>query len=351
MTFDQIISGLQNKVYHPVYFLSGEEPYYIDLIADYIQDHVLNEMEKEFNLSVYYGRDTDINTLIGAAKRFPMMSNYQVVILREAQTMPNLVPGAKVDKDGPKKKEKNEKHPLEAYVENPLKSTILVICYKYKTIDKRKSFAKTIDKSGVLFESAKLYDDKIPAWITHHAKEKGLSINPKATMLLAESLGSDLCRIVNEMDKLTLNIPAGTEITPELVEMYIGISKDYNVFELQKAIGRKDISKSNQIMNHFASNPKENPLIMTISILFSFFSKLMLLHSSADKSRPALASLLSVNPFFLNDYLDAAKNFSSDRIHKIISLLREYDMKAKGVDNITTEESELMREMLWKIIH
>jgi DNA polymerase III subunit delta len=153
------------------------------------------------------------------------------------------------------------------------------------------------------------------------------------------------------MDKLTLNIPVGTEITPELVEMNIGISKDFNVFELQKAIGRKDIYKSNQIMNHFASNPKENPLIMTISILFSFFSKLMLFHSSSDKSRTAVASLLSVNPFFVNDYIDAAKNYSSERIQKIISLLREYDMKAKGVENITTEESELMREMLWKIIH
>jgi len=353
MNADQIISELKNKVYHPVYFLMGEESYYIDAVSDYIEEHVLDENEKEFNQTIVYGRETDVQTLLSHVKRFPMMSNYQVVIVKEAQTMNSLIPQTK-EKEKSKKNEKkiaNDKHPFEQYLESPLKSTILVICYKYKTLDKRKTIYKTLEKAGIVLESAKIQDYKIPEWIESYVKKKDYSIQPKATMLLAESLGSDLSKIANEIDKLTINVSKGTPISPEAVETYIGISKDFNVFELQKAIGRKDIYKANQIINYFSSNTKENPMVMTISILYSFFSKLLLYHSTGDKSRNNIASVLSVNPYFINDYADSAKNYTLPKLYNIISYLREFDVKSKGIDNAGVPEGELMKELLFKILH
>jgi len=331
-SFENIMSDLQKKIYYPIYFLSGEEAYFIDEISDWIEQNVLTETEKEFNQTIIYGKDTNIPTLVSYAKRFPMMANYQVIIVKEAQDLDKI-------------------EELAGYVENPLTSTLLVICYKYEKADKRKSIFKTIEKTGVLFESPRLYENQIPDWIADYVRKKNYSITTKATFLLAEFLGMDLSKIVNEISKLTINIPPGQEITEEYVEKNIGISKDFNVFELQKALGRKDVLKSNQIITHFAANPRENPLVKVIPLLYSYFSKVLIYHSLPDKSRNNAASVLSVNPYFVQDYQTAAGNFKVAKLIYIISLLREYDLKAKGVDNISASDGELMKELVFKILH
>lgn len=347
MKFEQIISDLQNKIYRPVYFLMGEEPYFIDEITDFIAEHVLNDIEKEFNQTVVYGRDVDVAAIIGNAKRFPMMSNYQVVIVKEAQDVKNLVPDPKEKED---KKDK-DKHPLEAYLENPLRSTILVLCYKYKSIDRRKTFAKVIEKNGILYESEKLFDNQLPSWIQNFLKKKNYTIRPEAAVLLSEYLGSDLSKISNELSKLEINVAQGTEITTLHIEQNIGISKDYNVFELQRALGKKDVFKSYQIVNYFAANAKENPNVKTIIILYSFFSKILLYHYTPDKSKNNICSVLSINPFFFPQYQTSAKNYSVKKTKQVISLLRKYDLKSKGVDNASVQDGELLKELVYQILH
>ncbi len=332
MKFEQILGDLKNKIYYPVYFLAGEESYYIDTISDYIEDHVLSEVEKEFNQTVVYGRDTDVQSIISMAKRYPMMANYQVVIVKEAQNIQKI-------------------EELASYVENPLNSTLLVINYKYKKADKRKSFFKQVEKKGVLFESKKLYDNQVAGWINTYVAQRGFKITPKASAMLAEFLGTDLSKIVNEVNKLVLNVPESSEINDELVERNIGISKDFNIFELQNAIGTRNILKANQIINYFAANPKDNPLPKTVTMLNSYFSKILIYHQLEDKSRNNAAAALSVSPFFVKDFQDAARNYSLGKLVKIISLLREYDLKSKGVGNISTSEGELQRELLFKILH
>ena len=332
MNFEQILNDLKNKIYYPVYFLAGEESYYIDEISDFIEDHVLTDVEKEFNQTVIYGRETDVLSIISNAKRYPMMANYQVVIVKEAQEIKNI-------------------DELLPYIESPLDSTLLVINYKYKKIDKRKSFFKQVDKKGVLFESKKLYDNKIAAWINNYVKEKGYEITPKACAMLTEFLGTNLSKVVNEISKLIINVPEKAIINDELVERNIGISKDFNIFELQNAIGTRNVLKANQIANYFAANPKENPLVKTVTILFGYFSKLMIFHQLKDKSRNNVASALSINPFFVQDYQVAAKNYSLQKLISIIALLKEYDLKSKGVNNISTSDGELLKELLFKILH
>lgn len=332
MTFDQIISNLRKKIYHPVYFLTGEEPYYIDEISDYIEKHVLSESEKEFNQSVIYGRDTNVPSIISAAKRYPMMASHQVVIVKEAQYVDKI-------------------ETMLPYVEKPLDSTLLVINYKYKKVDGRTTFSKQLAKNGVLFESKKFYENQVPAWINDYVQQKGFRISPKATAMLTEFLGTDLSKIVNEISKLILNIPAKSEINETLVEQNIGISKDFNIFELQNALGTRNILKANRIATYFAANPKENPLVKTVIMLFSYFTKIMIYHQLTDKSRNNVASALSVNPNFVKDYEFAARNYNPKKLIPIISLLREYDLKAKGVDNVSTDDGELLRELLFKILH
>lgn len=341
MKFEEIIDNLQKKIYHPVYFLMGDEPYFIDEICNYISENVLNETEKEFNQTVVYGRDTDPATVISYAKRFPMMANYQVVIVKEAQDMKNLV------SDGKEK----DKSVLESYIEKPLDSTLLVICYKYKSIDRRKAFARLIEKNCVLFNSDKLFDNQLPSWIQNFLKQKNYTIRPEASLLLSEYLGSDLSKITNELNKLSINIKEGTEITTSHIEYYIGISKDFNVFELQRMLGKKDIFKSNQIINYFASNEKDNPNVKTIGILFNFFSKILLFHSMEDKSKNSVSAALGINPYFFAEYQTAVNNYSLKKTKQIISLLRKYDMKSKGVDNANISDGELMKELVYQILH
>lgn len=334
MDFNRIINDIKNKVFYPIYFLTGEEPYYIDEISDEIEKGVLADMEKEFNQSVLYGKDINPSTIIDYAKRFPMMANHQVIIVKEAQDID------KIDE-------------LLPYVENPMGSTILVICYKHKKFDGRTKFAKTLNKSNkaVFFNAKKLYDNKIPEWITNYLRKHNYTISQNACALLADYLGTDLSKISNELGKLIINVPPKTEINVDHIERYIGISKDFNVFELQKALGIRNVLKANQIINHFGANLKENPLVKVNIILYQYFSKILIYHGLKDKSQNNAASALSISPFFVRDFQTAAGNYSPSRIKMIIGLLREYDMKAKGVDNVSINDGELMKELIFKILH
>lgn len=332
LTFDHIIQDIRRKIYYPVYLLHGEEPYFIDAITDLIEESILTDTEKEFNQTVVYGRDIAVGNLIDIARRYPMMANYQVVIVREAQEMDEITE-------------------LEPYLKNLQPSTILVLAYKYRKIDQRKNFAKIIEKSGVVFHSARLYDDKIPAWISKEITARGFSIKPDACQLLADYLGNDLSRISNELNKLIINLPVGSAIDAGIVERNIGISKDYNVFELQNALGAHDVRKANRIISYFTANPKQGPMVVVLTILYSFFMKVMIYHQLEDKSTGHVASALSVNPFFVKDYIKASQNYSIRRLRAIIGLLREYDLRVKGVNNGSTAEGELLREMVYKILH
>ncbi|MEO5570609.1 MAG: DNA polymerase III subunit delta [Bacteroidia bacterium] len=346
MTFEEIIRDLKNKLYHPVYFLHGDEPYYIDAISDYIETHVLDDMEKEFNQTILYGRDCDVSAIVGFAKRYPMMSNYQVVIVKEAQDVKNLI--GKTDKE---KTKDDDELPLLNYIKHPQKSTLLVFCYKYKPLGKGTKVVKALDKNTILFESKKLYDNKLPDWITRYAKSKGFAIEEKAAVLMSEYIGTDLTRIANELDKLTINIAKGKTINDSHIEQYIGISKEFNVFELQNALGVKNVLKANRIINYFASNEKNNPFPLTMGNLFSYFNKLMIYHTLNDKSEKNVASRLGVNPYFVKDYSRAASNYKPQKLVEIFSLLREYDVRSKGVNNESAGSGDLLKEMIYKILH
>ena len=344
MTYEEIIRDLKNKIYHPVYFLHGDEPYYIDMISDFIENNVLNEMEKEFNQTVIYGRDCDMLSVISTAKRYPMMANYQVVIVKEAQDIKNLISKAGKEED-------DDEHPLISYLKHPQKSTVLVFCYKYKTLDKRTKIAKALDKNGTLFESKKMYDNKLPDWITRYAGSKGYTIEERAAVLMSEYIGNDLTRLTNELDKLTINIPKGKIIDTSHIEQYIGISKEFNVFELQNALGIKNVLKANQVINYFASNEKNNPMVLTLGNLIGYFNKLMMYHMLNDKSEKSVASELGVHPFFVKDYSKAAANYKPAKLVEIFSLLREYDLRSKGVNNESAAHGDLLKEMIYKILH
>jgi len=336
--FEQILKDLKNKAFKPVYFLMGDEPWYIDAISDYIEGHIIAEEERDFNLSILYGRETDVSSIIATAKEYPMMAEHRVVIVKEAQYLQGFA--------------RNEvQEPLAEYLKQPLGTTLLVFCYKGKKLDKRKTLAKTIAKTGVLFESKKLYDDKIPGWINNRLKVKKYSIIPKGSVLLSEYLGNDLHKIENELEKLFLNIPAGTEITSEHIESYIGISKEYNNFELQNALGKKDVLKANKIAMYFAMNGKQHPLVITISMLYNFYSKILVYHVLKDKTPGSVASALGVDPYFVRDYVTAARNYDAKKTVQIVSHLREYDLRSKGVDNVSTDAGELLKELVYKILH
>lgn len=333
MDYNQIITDLKNKNYSPVYFLEGDEPYFMDQISNFILEHVLTEDEKGFNQTILYGKDLSMDAIMTAAKRFPMMAERQVVVIREAQNIKNI-------------------EDLVSYAENPMRSTILVISYKYKTIDKRKKLYKAIQKSGIYFESKSLYDSNIPAWIAKYLKEKNLGIDPRAAQMITDFVGSDLQRIVNELEKVTISLVPGTSILPEDVEKNIGISKDFNAFELQNALGKKDILKSNRIINYFIDNEKQNPMPVIMGMLVNYFRKILIYHALENKSdRSAMAQKLGVNPYFLNDYIDAARSYSLDKAVNIISMMREYDLRSKGARGGSTGNADLLRELIYRILH
>lgn len=332
MTHEQILAELKAKNYKPIYFLAGEETYYIDLISDYIEKNVLDEAEKGFNQTVMYGRDAEIGALISAAKQFPMMSNNTVIIVKEAQDLKKI-------------------EELKSYVEQPLNSTILVLCYKGKKLDKRKALYKSLQKNGIYFESNKLYENKIPDWIKGYLRAKDYTIGNKASAMLTEFLGTNLSKISGELDKLCILAPKGSDINAELVEENIGISKDYNNFELQNAVMNKDVLKANRIIKYFEANPKNNPIVVTLSVLYNLFSKVLIYHALPDKNPQSVAKSLGVNPYFVKDYQKAAQTFNLKNSVKALDILREADMKSKGYNNPSTSHGDLLKEVIYKLCY
>ena len=327
----RIVADIRNGKISPFYFLFGEEPYYIDKISQFIEKNVLTEEEKGFNQMVLYGKDVSIDDIVANAKRYPMMAERQVVIVKEAQDLSRTI------------------EQLVDYAENPQPTTVLVICFKYKKLDKRKKLYKSVQKHGVLFESKKLYENQVSEWIRTILNGKGYSISHKASLLLVENLGTDLSRISKELDKLTLVLPKESQITPDHIEEHIGISKDYNNFELKKAIGERDVLKASKIIHYFSQNPKDNPFVLTVSLLYNFFSQLLQYHGLNDHSPKSVASALRINPYFVGEYQIAAKNYPMKKVSAIISDLREMDLKGKGVGANALPPSDLLKELLSKI--
>ncbi len=329
----KIVNEIKGGVIKPIYFFMGEEAYYIDKLTEYIEDTILTEDEKGFNQSVLYGKDVSIEDVVASARRYPMMAERQVVIVKEAQELSRTI-----DK-------------LEKYAENPQPTTVLVFAYKYKTLDKRKKITKLLNQAGVVFESKKLYENQVGDWIKRVLSGKGYTIEPKAAAMLVEFLGNDLSRINNELDKLTIILPKGSTITPKIIEDNIGISKDYNVFELRKAIGERDQLKAYKIADYFSQNPKDNPLVMTTGLVFGFFSQLLQYHGLKDKSPANASKVLRVNPYFMKDYDIALRNYPMRKVSSIVATLRDIDVKSKGVGANATPQSDLLKEMLVKIFN
>ena len=327
-----IVTAIKKGDVKPIYFLMGEEAYFIDKISDFIEDNVLREDEKGFNQMVLYGRDVTIDEIVGNAKRFPMMAEKQVIIVKEAQDLSRTI------------------EQLTTYAENPQPSTVLVLNYKYKKLDKRKKLHKAISKSGVITESKRLYENQVADWIRKELQSRNFQIAPKAAQMLVEFLGTDLSKIDNELQKLELVCPEGTNITPEIIEENIGISKDFNNFELRKAIGEKNNLKAHRIINYFSQNPKDNPMVVTVSLLFSFFSQLLQYHGLQDKSKGNVAKALKVNPYFVSDYATAAQNYPMKKVSQIVSYLRDADVKSKGVGAANVPQGDLLKELLVKIM-
>ncbi len=336
MTYEEILRDIQARRFAPVYFLHGEEPFFMDQIADAVEAKVLTEAEKGFNQSILYGKDVDHLSLLDVLRRYPMMSERQVVILREAQEMKTLTE-------------------LTSYLENPMPTTVFVVCHKHKKVDLRTKFGKALQsKSVICLESKKLYDNQIADWVSSYCKAHKIAIEPGAAALLSEYLGTDLSRITNELDKLALNLPTGTTVTAHHVQEFVGISKDYNVFELQKALATRDLPKIARMQAYFAANIRKNPLIVTISSLYAYFSKIYMLHGLRGSSDAEMVKALELrSDWFLKEYKVAVNNYSPSQTIHIISLLKQYDLRSKGVDTDTTNtgEEELMKELFWKILH
>ena len=334
MTFEQIITDIKARKFSPIYLFMGDEPYYIDELTSLIENTVLPEEERDFNQHILYGMETDVTSVITLARSFPMMSEYQLIVVKEAQNL------SKVED-------------LEIYAKNPLHTTILVLNYKNGTLDKRKKLSAAIEKNGVIFESKKIPDYKIPAFISSYIQTKGLTIDQKSAQMLSDYLGNDLSKLTNEIAKLLIAIPSGQmQITADLIEENIGISKDFNNFELLKAVIEKNTFKVNQIADYFEKNPKNNPMIVTLVVLFNFFSNLMVCYWAKDKSENGIMAELGLrNSYAAKDYVTALKHYNAFKSMEIMELLRTYDAKCKGVDNPSTPDGELLRELLFKMMH
>ncbi len=329
----KIIEDIQKGTPAPIYFLMGEEPYYIDRIAGYIEENILTEEERSFNQMVLYGKEVSVEEIISHAKRFPMMSEYQVIVVREAQHLSRTIEN------------------LQSYAERPQPTTILVLCFKYKTLDRRKKLVKTLRETGaVIFESKKMYENQVSDWIRRVLLGADYKISHKASALLVEHLGTDLSRIYNELEKLKNVLPPGSEIDPATIEEYIGISKDYNNFELKKAIAEKNIPRATRIIKYFSENPKENPFVVTVSLLNSFFAQLLQYHGLQDHSPRNVARALHINPYFVSEYQTAARNYPMKKVSRIVSVLREMDLKGKGVGAPGLKQDDLLKELLHRIL-
>ncbi len=336
MEFETIVSKINKRIYAPVYFLSGEEPFFIDKISKLIENTVLDESERDFGLNVVYGRDVTVDQILALAKEYPGFGEYKVVIVREAQHVREL----------------DKSDYLKAYLKKPVNTTILVFDYKYKKLDKRTEFAKLVAKHGVLFQSDPVRDYKMPDYIEKVLQSRGFRISPETKMLLAENLGNNLSKVENEIGKLLLNVEKGSQITPEIVEENIGISKEYNIFELQRALGKRDVLRVNKIINNFGANPKEYPAIMQIVLIYGYFRKVFHFHFLQNKGNDNhVAAEIGVPPFVVKEYRTAARIYNPKNLRRIFGLLREYDQKAKGVESSSMDDGELMKELVFKIMH
>ncbi|WP_373515849.1 DNA polymerase III subunit delta [Persicitalea sp.] len=334
---EAVLKEIRAKQYKPVYFLYGDEPYYIDLLAEELEKRVVPEAEKGFNQFVIYGKDSDLAGALGYAKRYPFMAERQLVWVKDAHHLTGI-------------KDKDQQQRLEEYALNPLSSTVLVLCYHDKG-DERKTFVKACAKHGAVVHSKRLYDNKLPDWVRNYCHAQGLKISPKAEQMLVSNIGNDLKRMVSELHKVSINLKAGEGINADAIEKFVGISKEYNVFEFQKALGQRDVFKANNIATHFASNPKDNPLAPVLIILYSFFTKVLLTHSATDRSDGGLASLLGVNPFFVKDYTQAARSYPIGKVVNVIHYIRNADAQMKGVGSGSIDDGELLRQLVFEIIH
>lgn len=334
----KIMTDLKGRKYAPVYFLQGEETFYIDVVADYVEGHVLSDAERGFNQVVVYGKDVTMATILTHARRFPMMSERQVVIVKEAQDIQDLGKdiGAKLLLD---------------YLSKPVPSTVLVFCHKHKSLDKRKELGKKIDQLAVTINTKKLYDNQLPEFVSDYAKEKKIAMDDRAVQALCEFVGNDLNRLANEVDKLVISLPPGESITAERVMAQVGVSKEYNIFELQKAILQRDTLLANKIVNYFESNTKKNPMIPVVAYLFSFFSKVLMASQASDKSDKGLASELKVSPYAVRDYSLALRQYPVSKIIDNISSIKEADLKLKGVNTGSADEGQIFRELVWRLMH
>ena len=333
ITERQLLSDLKSGKFRPVYLLTGEENYYIDNISNYFEEHIVAPECRDFDQTVLYGRDTNMKSVIDTAKRYPMMSPHQLVLVKEAQDIPI-----------------KEWEPLTSYLNVPQPATILVFCYRHKDMDKRTTIYKAIAKNGVVFEGRHPRDYEMPAWIATYVKDHGYAITERAATIIAENIGNDLGNVSNEVDKLFVSLPAGTTINDEIVERNIGISKDYNIFELQRAIGRRNVVLCTRIVNYCAANPKELPIQMVVATLYSFFVKAMAYIQLTDKKDAAKA--IGVSPYALQDYETVARNYNLNKLAACIGYLHDTDLRSKGVRNAgTVTDSELLKELLFKIIH
>ncbi|GAA4329458.1 DNA polymerase III subunit delta [Flaviaesturariibacter amylovorans] len=331
MSAQKIIGELKKGLYKPVYWLEGEEEYFIDQVMDYAEHHILSESEAGFNKTVFYGRDADWASVINACRRYPMFAERQVVLLREAQSMRDI-----------------EK--LEAYIEKPLPSTLLFVAYKGKKVDGRTKLAKILKEKSVLYTTKKLYEKDLPEWTQEVVKAAGFTIEPKALHLLIDHIGNDLSRIYNEVQKMTLNLAGRKTITPDDIEQFVGISKEYNVFELQDALARRDYYKAMRIVNYFDHNPKAAPLPLVFPSLYGFFSKLQVVHSAPPGQEKALAASIGINEWKLKDYVQAAKQYAPHTVEKNLLLLHQYNLKSVGVDDAGSGDGELLKELVVKMI-
>ena len=331
MSVEKIISDWKKKIFQPIYWLEGEEEYFIDKAINYAEHYILPESETAFNLSIFYGKDTNWATVINTCRRYPMFAERQVVLIKEAQQMKDI-----------------EK--LETYIENPLHSTVFVVSYKEKKLDARKKFAKLIKEKGVLVTTKKMYDSQLPEWTQELLQSKGLTISQKGLILLVDHIGNDLTRIENEIDKISVNLGKRTTITEDDIEQYIGVSKDFNVFELQSALAAKDIARSIRIIQYFEANPKAAPIQLVLPSLYSFFSKVFMMFGANTIDEKALASAIGVNPFFIKDYLRAAKLYTYPGVEKVLMLLHHYNLKSVGVGDTGTEDASLLKEMVVKMM-
>lgn len=331
MTIDAVITGWKNRSFKPVYWLEGEEEYFIDKAIDYAEHHILPESEAAFNLTIFYGRDTSWPDVVNACRRYPMFAERQVVILKEAQHMRDV-----------------EK--LESYIENPLHSTVFIASYKEKKIDGRTKFAKLLKEKGVFITTKKIYDNQLPEWTQELLESKGLSISPKGLALFVDHLGNDLTRIENEITKISVNLGKRKTITEEDIEEFVGVSKDFNVFELQAALARKDLAKAIRIIQYFGANPKAAPIQLILPSLYSFFSKVFMVFGAGSFEEKSVAAAIGVNPFFAKDYIQAARTYDFQGVERVLLLLHQYNLKSIGVNSVATDDASLLKEMVYKMI-